>query len=173
MVGDIKQSIYSFRGAVPEIFNDYRVKFSDYDDDTTKVGKKIFLSNNFRSSKSIIDFDNIVFGRLFNSNSGRIVYDHESDKLILGRKPDNHDTKVSVNIINNESITCHLSSVDGTFDGVDEEEEGGDEKPTATAHVLVLAAQHDAQIAQEEDRDGQGEGDCQGILPHRGAETEP
>lgn len=63
MVGDIKQSVYGFRGAEPEIFASYRKSFSN-----SNKGKTIFLSNNFRCAECVIDFTNEVFSSLFSDN---------------------------------------------------------------------------------------------------------
>lgn len=54
MVGDIKQSIYGFRGASPDLFAAYREAFSepDHPDDC----ETIFLSENFRSDGHILPF---------------------------------------------------------------------------------------------------------------------
>lgn len=78
MVGDVKQSIYSFRGAVAEIFSDYRVRFGE-----KKLGDTVFMSDNFRCDKGVIDFSNLVFEKLF-SSSGGISYTKE-DRLVFSK----------------------------------------------------------------------------------------
>ncbi len=75
MVGDIKQSIYGFRGAEPSVFAGYRL------DDTTD---KIYLSHNFRCDSPIIDFVNLVCGSLFKASAGTVPYD-EADDLLCGK----------------------------------------------------------------------------------------
>ncbi len=88
MVGDIKQSIYAFRGAEPSIFASYRDTFADClpeSVDSENKGKRIFLSNNFRCDKPIIDFSNRVFDMLFRNNSGRIEYLDE-DALVFSKE---------------------------------------------------------------------------------------
>ncbi len=75
MVGDIKQSIYGFRGSAPMIFASYRDNFADYDPNNITDGPhRIFLSNNFRCDLPIINFTNGIFNVLFNNNSGKIEY---------------------------------------------------------------------------------------------------
>ncbi len=59
IVGDIKQSIYGFRGACPEIFSGYRRP-----DFSPEEWEKIFLSDNFRSDELVIRFSNALFSTL-------------------------------------------------------------------------------------------------------------
>ncbi len=77
MVGDIKQSIYGFRGAVPQIFADYREKFVTDDKQT------IFFSSNFRCSHPIIELTNNIFSALFSFNES-VPYRAE-DALVCGK----------------------------------------------------------------------------------------
>ena len=60
MVGDIKQSIYRFRQADPQIFND---KFKAYQEEGAD-GKLILLKENFRSHVEVLEATNHVFERL-------------------------------------------------------------------------------------------------------------
>ena len=75
MVGDIKQSIYAFRGAKPDIFAGYSKAFEEYGNfESEGEPKKIYLKKNFRSSKNIIDFINHVFSALFSEKLGGVSY---------------------------------------------------------------------------------------------------
>ena len=69
MVGDVKQSIYKFRLAEPEIFQGkYRAYALEEEqaerDGTESLSEKIDLNKNFRSKKSVIDFINEVFCKI-------------------------------------------------------------------------------------------------------------
>ncbi len=57
MVGDVKQSIYKFRLAEPEIFQN---KYKSYEDGSIPDSQKIDLNKNFRSKKKVVDFINAV-----------------------------------------------------------------------------------------------------------------
>ncbi len=57
LVGDIKQSIYRFRGAEPRLFEEYRGRFPE-------AGRKA-LTENFRSAPGIITFVNALFADRF------------------------------------------------------------------------------------------------------------
>lgn len=98
MVGDIKQSIYRFRGAAPDLFSEYRKSFEDHDPQNPKTSARIFLSENFRCDKNVINFSNMIFERLFNSNSGKVEYRQE-DALVFSKKiDDTHDAEQRVSI---------------------------------------------------------------------------
>lgn len=78
MVGDVKQSIYSFRLADPTLFIE---KYNQYGQG--KEGKRIILAENFRSRKDVLDFTNLVFSQLMDERVGQIAYD-ESAALVHG-----------------------------------------------------------------------------------------
>ncbi len=82
MVGDVKQSIYSFRGSDPTVFSEYRDRFSPFDSGKA-APSVIFLSENFRCGKPIIDFTNEVFGHVF-GQGGTIPYTKD-DELVFGK----------------------------------------------------------------------------------------
>ncbi|MBQ7374737.1 MAG: UvrD-helicase domain-containing protein [Clostridia bacterium] len=79
MVGDIKQSIYGFRSARPEIFA--RMK-ATYPDLANAEGDEasIFMSKNFRCDKGIIDFTNCIFDKMFGLVGESIGYQN-GDRL--------------------------------------------------------------------------------------------
>jgi ATP-dependent helicase/nuclease subunit A len=78
MVGDVKQSIYSFRLADPTLFIEKYTKYGQGED-----GKRIILAENFRSRKTVLDFTNLVFEQLMDERVGQIDYD-EAAALIPG-----------------------------------------------------------------------------------------
>lgn len=75
-VGDVKQSIYRFRMARPELF------LRKYYDESYP---KIFLQKNFRSLKGVIDAVNACFFRIMKKELGGIEYDRDSS-LFQGRE---------------------------------------------------------------------------------------
>ena len=86
MVGDIKQSIYRFRQADPQIFNE---KFHSFAQDSEE-GQLILLKENFRSSSEVLDATNDVFKHLMDEEVGEISYDG-MHQLVFGNtdiKPD-------------------------------------------------------------------------------------
>jgi ATP-dependent helicase/nuclease subunit A len=76
MVGDVKQSIYKFRLAEPEIFiGKYNDVFTDAEGATDR---RIDLNRNFRSKGSILDNVNAIFGRLMERKLSGIAYDEKA-----------------------------------------------------------------------------------------------
>ena len=80
MVGDVKQSIYRFRQARPELFLN---KYENYGLIPNELGQKIQLFKNFRSRKNILDVTNLIFEDIMSKEFGEIAYD-ESEYLNLG-----------------------------------------------------------------------------------------
>ena len=74
MVGDVKQSIYGFRGARPDIFIR---KYNTYSMDGAK-DIKIILDRNFRSRSVVLDFINVLFRQNMSADFGGIDYDEEN-----------------------------------------------------------------------------------------------
>ena len=98
-VGDIKQSIYRFRLAMPNIFNDKRKRYALYDEKDSNISSKIILDKNFRSSKGICDYVNFVFSHLMSEKVGEINYDKQ-DWLNYGAKYEKNDAVCAqINII--------------------------------------------------------------------------
>ena len=78
MVGDIKQSIYRFRGSNPEIFKE---KYSNYSKDIG--GYKIDLIKNFRSRSEVLDNINKIFCLIMDYNLGSAEYS-VSHQMVYG-----------------------------------------------------------------------------------------
>ena len=81
MVGDIKQSIYGFRSARPEIFSQMKTSFPPLSSEYAPESS-IFMSNNYRCDEGIIDFVNEVFEALFGAVKESIGYVSE-DRLVF------------------------------------------------------------------------------------------
>ena len=79
MVGDIKQSIYGFRSACPEIFAGMKNSFPPLEACKGDCAS-IFMSRNFRCDKGVVDFVNNIFDKAFSFVSGSIGYS-EGDRL--------------------------------------------------------------------------------------------
>lgn len=79
LVGDVKQSIYRFRQAKPEIFIAKKEQFHPYDGSAYPA--LITLGQNFRSAKGVTDFVNFLFSRVMSREVGEIPYG-EGEELV-------------------------------------------------------------------------------------------
>lgn len=84
MVGDIKQSIYGFRHARPQIFADMKKSFAPLSEAKGNEASSIFMSDNFRCDKAVVDFVNSVFDKAFSLVGDSIGYVSE-DRLIYSK----------------------------------------------------------------------------------------
>ncbi len=81
MVGDIKQSIYGFRGANTDVFAGYKRDLPPLSKSDDSDGALIFMSNNFRCDENVIKFTNKVFSFLFGHSGESIGYTPEDDLI--------------------------------------------------------------------------------------------
>ena len=94
MVGDVKQSIYRFRQADPTIFLDKYKRFTEnkpgdgsldrFKDENPSIGRKIYLSRNFRSRAGILESVNHLFSNIMSVDFGEMDYT-EKEWLVPGR----------------------------------------------------------------------------------------
>jgi len=102
MVGDVKQSIYGFRNAAPELFSAKYDRLEEIENEGEKEElneAKIILAQNFRSRKDVINATNEVFGKLMSETFGGAKYG-EKEKLVFGAGyPDSDFYKAELHII--------------------------------------------------------------------------
>ncbi len=142
MVGDIKQSIYGFRDAVPELFASYRNEFPKYDDENASRadGCTIFMSENFRCDSTVIDFTNTVCPFLFEASGEKLGYTPDDDlkfsKLDL---PDAYSpSAVQINII------------EKTDDGEDDDEAYEEHADEGISAEAILCAKEIQRLLREQ-----------------------
>ena len=100
-VGDVKQSIYGFRHARPDLFMQ---KFHDYagegGDDPISRGVRIDLLKNFRSRKEVLDFSNGLFRQIMRREIGGVDYDRDAELFCGASYPETdggeYDTEILV-----------------------------------------------------------------------------
>ncbi len=127
VVGDIKQSIYRFREAMPEIFKRRRSSSTLYDRNAPAFPAKIILDRNFRSREGIIDSVNFIFRSVMSERVGEIEYNDE-EKLTVGADyPETNDT----------SLELHLLDIESTEDGTEDE---GEEENTYQREARYIAS---------------------------------
>lgn len=77
-VGDVKQSIYRFRLAMPNIFNSRRKLYTDYNPNDNEKSSRIILDKNFRSSKGICEYVNFIFSKVMSERVGELDYNAQN-----------------------------------------------------------------------------------------------
>lgn len=93
-VGDVKQSIYRFRLCDPDIFIK---KYRDYKSGGNPQNIAVDLNDNFRSSESILEFNNEIFSRIMTRDLGGVDYDQEA--RFVSNNPDVESPYPAVNIV--------------------------------------------------------------------------
>ena len=127
MVGDIKQSIYRFRQADPQIFNEKFHRFAQDD----KEGQLILLKENFRSSSEVLDATNDVFKHLMDEEVGEISYDG-MHQLVFG------NTDIQANPENKAEVLLY----DKDDSDSDDEEELTSNKLTGEMRIVLKEILH-------------------------------
>lgn len=122
MVGDIKQSIYRFRQADPQIFNE---KFQRYAQNPQE-GKLILLKENFRSSSEVLSATNDVFARLMDQEVGEINYD-SMHQLVFA----------NIKLTPNPDNKAEFLLYDKDNSGQEEEESDADTKLTGEMRLVI------------------------------------
>ncbi len=124
MVGDVKQSIYAFRQACPELFID---KYQRYKDGNG--GKLISLPKNFRSRSQVLNSTNTIFSRLMHKDLGGVEYDNDA-RLDYGASA-TYDSNPG----EEGDFSTEIILVDTDKDGLD----GGDFKDKIAFETKVIA----------------------------------
>ena len=84
MVGDVKQSIYRFRLARPELFMDKYHRFSTAESSRQRID----LHRNFRSRREVVEAVNDIFYPLMEKDLGNVAYDAEAALYAGAEYPD-------------------------------------------------------------------------------------
>ncbi len=124
MVGDVKQSIYKFRRAKPELFMEKYLNFSCEEGNNDL---RINLSQNFRSKDIVLDGINFIFTQLMSVDFGGIPYDNTA-MLHLGAKDYTTENGLSTNV---EYI------IGDNFQGNNEEDEESVSSPEIEAKIIA------------------------------------
>ena len=98
MVGDVKQSIYSFRLSRPELFME---KFDTYDQENGPK-QRIDLHKNFRSRKEVLDSVNYIFKQIMLRDLGEIDYDDQAALYVGADYPENPGCETEVLVLNTD-----------------------------------------------------------------------
>lgn len=126
MVGDVKQSIYRFRLAEPNLFLG---KYNRFTSDGANTGLRIDLARNFRSRKEVLDGTNYLFKQIMGVKVGEIDYDEAAELRNGAPYPEDKPYPVELLLINQNQHTAELADSEteveeeaANFDRVDLEQ---------------------------------------------------
>ncbi|RSD29485.1 helicase-exonuclease AddAB subunit AddA [Mesobacillus subterraneus] len=126
MVGDVKQSIYRFRLAEPNLFLG---KYNRFTQDGEQTGLKIDLAKNFRSRSEVLDGTNYLFKQIMGIKVGEIHYDENAELKKGAPYPEDEEYPVELLLIDHgEGSSTEAEAADENeipadgFDGDDLEQ---------------------------------------------------
>lgn len=125
MVGDVKQSIYRFRLAEPNLFLG---KYNRFRQDGKDTGLRIDLARNFRSRKEVLEGTNYLFKQIMGVKVGEIEYDKAAELRPGAPYPEDESFPIELLMINQnkddkevpaETAESEAESSSSEFDEVD------------------------------------------------------
>lgn len=124
MVGDVKQSIYKFRQAMPELFLSKYENYSKKEEKKPEDDLKIQLFKNFRSKEKVLQFTNSIFENIMGKTLGDIDYNQEEFLNLGADYPENRqDEKIEIHIIDPKSEIEEIEEKEEIFEEVEENED--------------------------------------------------
>lgn len=114
MVGDVKQSIYKFRQAMPELFLSKYENYQKKEEKKPEEDLKIQLFKNFRSKQKVLQFTNLIFEDIMSKALGDIDYNQEEFLNLGASYPESEQ---------NEKIEIHIIDPITTEENENNEEE--------------------------------------------------
>ena len=125
MVGDVKQSIYKFRQAMPELFISKYKSYKNKREKEIKDNLKIQLFKNFRSRDNVLYFTNLIFQDIMSSSLGDIDY-NEDEYLNLGadypKEEQDLNTEIDIIDLSEEMDLEETDKTDDTYKNKVEED---------------------------------------------------
>lgn len=137
MVGDVKQSIYRFRLAEPNLFLG---KYNRFRQDGNGTGLRIDLARNFRSRKEVLEGTNYLFKQIMGVKVGEIEYDEAAELRPGAPYPEDESFPIELLLIdqNNDSKEAQADAPDSETEMVSLEFDEVDlEKSQLEARVMA------------------------------------
>lgn len=119
MVGDVKQSIYRFRLAEPNLFLG---KYTRFGRDGEEAGLRIDLARNFRSRKEVLHGTNYIFKQIMGTSVGEIEYDQAAELVKGAPYSESQEHPVEIAIIDLEGNEKNEPEPESMDEGFDSEE---------------------------------------------------
>jgi ATP-dependent helicase/nuclease subunit A len=119
MVGDVKQSIYRFRLAEPNLF---LTKYNRFLPEPGEAGLKIDLSRNFRSRKEVLAGTNFLFKQIMGASVGEMEYNKEAELVKGAPYPEEKEYPIEVALIDQEAVEKASADEEEALSVFDEED---------------------------------------------------
>ncbi len=152
-VGDVKQSIYRFRQANPDIFISLKNSYKPYDKDKNEYPARIVLGNNFRSRKGVTDIINFVFSQIMSASCGDIDYDKDEELVFSAGYEEKDDVSAELHLVeydksgddkidSNEVQALHIAGIIKQMiaDGYTVRDGDGERKVTYKDFAILMRA---------------------------------
>ena len=144
MVGDVKQSIYQFRMADPEIFLDKYSKYQPAETVQDSAGRKVLLSKNFRSGAEVIEAVNDVFYDCMTPRIGGLHYTQDealsegvNRKELSEQAIELYGICANGNVYSDEA-TFVANRISQLLDGTHYVRDGETERPIRPEDIVIL-----------------------------------
>lgn len=124
MVGDVKQSIYRFRRAKPQLFLDKYLSYSLPEEEAT-IGRKVMLFSNFRSRTEILHAVNYIFMRIMSKKAGELDYTEEEALTAKADYDYDKTIPVEIEIIDTTQNSNESADLSSEEDSVNDEDLSG------------------------------------------------
>ncbi len=150
LVGDVKQSIYRFRQAMPQIFLRKRAEFPLYDRNKDSYPACVVLDRNFRSRSGVTDAVNFVFRQLMSRQTGELDYTEKEELIPAAEYPPCDELAAELDILDlsgaddDDQDVIHTESrriaelIYGMMDGTPRVTEKGSLRPAEYRDFCVL-----------------------------------
>lgn len=113
VVGDVKQSIYGFRGANPANFLQKKNRYIPIQEAESNAPKKIILGNNFRCKPDACEFVNFFFQKFMNEQTGDIIYNEEEMLIPAAKYPETDTPSCEAHIISTKGSNIPNTTLEG------------------------------------------------------------
>lgn len=115
VVGDVKQSIYGFRQAKPEIFIERKNEYKRFYEENPEYPATIILDRNFRSRFEVCDAVNFIFERLMTKETAKMEYNAD-ERLVNGADfPKSDDCNFEISLFESENSDLEKEEIEAKY----------------------------------------------------------